>query len=118
MAIISFWSEDRKDSAQTLSMVAIATYMAIEHNARVLIVDATFDDDTILMTKKMLVNAQYKIADQPSHGMGSILKDINNETDSSLEEKIEKINNITKEELILASKELKLDTIYFLEGTK
>lgn len=80
--------------------------------------DGFIDDDTILMTKKMLVNAQYKIADQPSHGMGSILKDINNETDSSLEEKIEKINNITKEELILASKKLKLDTIYFLEGTK
>ena len=47
MAIISFWSESEKESAQTLSMVAIATYMAIEHNARVLIVDARFDDDTI-----------------------------------------------------------------------
>ena len=47
MAIISFWSEGKKETAQTLSMVAIATYMAIDHNARVLIVDATFDDDTI-----------------------------------------------------------------------
>lgn len=47
MAIISFWSEGKKETSQTLSMVAIATYMAIDHNARVLIVDATFDDDTI-----------------------------------------------------------------------
>ncbi|MGN1299395.1 MAG: hypothetical protein ACI4UE_05380 [Candidatus Scatovivens sp.] len=47
MAIISFWSEGEKESAQTLSMVALATYMAIDHNTRVLIVDATFDDDTI-----------------------------------------------------------------------
>lgn len=47
MAIISFWSEGKKQTAQTLSMVAIATYMAIDHNARVLIVDATYDDDTL-----------------------------------------------------------------------
>ena len=47
MAIISFWSEGKKQTAQTLSMVALATYMAIEHNAKVLIVDATFDDDTL-----------------------------------------------------------------------
>lgn len=47
MAIITFWSEGKKETAQTLSMVAIATYMAIDHNAKVLIVDATFDDDTL-----------------------------------------------------------------------
>lgn len=47
MAIISFWSGDEKQSAQTLSMVAVATYMAIEHNYRILVVDATFQDDTL-----------------------------------------------------------------------
>jgi hypothetical protein len=47
MAIISFWSGDKKESAQTLSMVAVATHMAIEHNYRILIVDATFSDDTL-----------------------------------------------------------------------
>ena len=35
MAIISFWSGEDKQSAQTLSMVAVATYMAIEHNYRI-----------------------------------------------------------------------------------
>ena len=69
MAIISFWSEDRKDSAQTLSMIAIATYMAIEHNARVLIVDATFDDDTILRCYSKAINEKQKVA-VPESEMG------------------------------------------------
>ena len=47
MAIISFWSEGTKETSQSLSLVALATHMAIEHNAKILIVDATFDDDTI-----------------------------------------------------------------------
>ncbi|MFG6318900.1 MAG: hypothetical protein K1W33_03425 [Clostridia bacterium] len=47
MAIISFWSGDKKEAGQTLSMVAIATQMCIEHNMRTLMIDATFDDDTL-----------------------------------------------------------------------
>ena len=47
MAIISFWCGDKKESGQTLSMAAIATQMCVEHNMRTLIVDATFDDDTL-----------------------------------------------------------------------
>ena len=47
MAIISFWSGDKKESGQTLAMAAIATQMCVEHNMRTLMVDATFDDDTL-----------------------------------------------------------------------
>lgn len=47
MAILSFWSGDKKETGQTLSIVAIATYMSVEHNYKTLIVDATVDDDTI-----------------------------------------------------------------------
>lgn len=47
MAIIGFWSGENRESSQTLSMVAVATHMAIEHNYRILIVDATFQDDTL-----------------------------------------------------------------------
>ena len=47
MAIVSFWSGHRKQSGQTLSMLAVATQMACQHNMRCLVVDATFDDDTI-----------------------------------------------------------------------
>lgn len=47
MAIVSFWSGEDKCSAQTLSMIAVATYMSIEHNYKVLVIDANFCDDTI-----------------------------------------------------------------------
>ncbi len=47
MAIISFWSGDKKESGQTLSAAAVATLMALEHNYKVLLVDATFNDDTM-----------------------------------------------------------------------
>lgn len=47
MPIISFYSGDKKETGQTLSMTAVATYMAVEHNYRILVVDATFDDDTL-----------------------------------------------------------------------
>lgn len=47
MAIIGFWSGSKKESGQTVSMASIATQMAIEHNYKILIIDATFDDDTL-----------------------------------------------------------------------
>lgn len=47
MAILSFWSGSKKETGQTLSMIAIATYMSVEHNYKTLVIDATLDDDTI-----------------------------------------------------------------------
>ena len=47
MAVIAFWSSSNKETGQTVSAAAIATYMAIEHNFRILLVDATFHDDTL-----------------------------------------------------------------------
>ena len=47
MAIVSFWSQNERESGQTLSIVATTTYMAIEHNYKILLVDACFGDDTI-----------------------------------------------------------------------
>ena len=76
------------------------------------------DDEIINLTKKMLVNAQYKIADQPSYGMNTIIKDISGGRELTLEEKVDIINGITKEQLIQCANMLKLDTIYFLEGNK
>lgn len=66
MAIVSFWSENERESSQTLSMVAIATYMAIEHNARVLVVDANFDDDTLNRCYIKPNNEKQKVANQLS----------------------------------------------------
>ena len=47
MAVIAFWSSSDKETGQTVSAAAIATFMAIEHNFRILLVDATFNDDTL-----------------------------------------------------------------------
>lgn len=47
MAIVTFWSNTKKETAQTLSMIAIASHIAVENNSRILIIDTNFDDTTI-----------------------------------------------------------------------
>lgn len=44
MAIITFYSNEMKETGQTLSLAAIATYMAIEHSYRILVVSTSFED--------------------------------------------------------------------------
>lgn len=47
MAVIAFWSDEGKETGQTMSMVALSTYMAIEHNYRVLDISANFKEETL-----------------------------------------------------------------------
>lgn len=47
MAIIGFWSGSNKETGQTLSISSIAVEMALKHNYKILLIDATFDDDTM-----------------------------------------------------------------------
>ena len=47
MAIIAFWSDEEKETGQTMSMVALSTYMAIEHNYKILNVSTSFKDNTL-----------------------------------------------------------------------
>lgn len=47
MSIIAFWSDNTNETAQTLSMVALTTYMSIEHNYRILSVTTNFNDKTL-----------------------------------------------------------------------
>lgn len=47
MAIIAFWSDEKRETGQTLSMVALSTYMAIEHNYKILNVGTDFKDNTL-----------------------------------------------------------------------
>lgn len=47
MPIVTFWNESRKESGQTTSIIAVATQMALEHNYRVLLIDASFNDSAI-----------------------------------------------------------------------
>lgn len=47
MAVIAFWSNEGRETGQTMSMVALSTYMAIEHNYKILNVSSNFKDDTL-----------------------------------------------------------------------
>ena len=47
MSIVTFWSNTKKETAQTLSMLAIASYMSVEKNSRILMVDVNSNDKTI-----------------------------------------------------------------------
>ena len=47
MPIVSFWSNTKRETAQTLSMLAIASYMSVENNSRILMVDTNSNDKTI-----------------------------------------------------------------------
>lgn len=47
MSIIAFWSNEKKETAQTLSLVALTTYMSIEHNYRILDITTAFNDKTM-----------------------------------------------------------------------
>ena len=47
MSIVTFWSNGREQTGKTLSIVAISTYMAIEHNYRILIISTGYKDETL-----------------------------------------------------------------------
>lgn len=53
MAVVSFWSNWKKETGKTSAVIALATYMAIEHNYKILVVSTSCNDDT-------LKNAFYK----------------------------------------------------------
>ncbi len=44
MPIITFCSNETKETGQTMSVATIATYMAIEHNYKILVVPTSFND--------------------------------------------------------------------------
>jgi len=47
MSVVTFWSSGRPETGKTLSIAAIATYMAIEHNYRILVISTSYKDDTL-----------------------------------------------------------------------
>lgn len=47
MSVVTFWSNGREQTGKTLSIVAIATHMAIEHNYRILVISTGYNDDTL-----------------------------------------------------------------------
>ena len=47
MSIVTFWSNGKEQTGKTLSIAAIATYMAIEHNYKILIISTGHKDTTL-----------------------------------------------------------------------
>ena len=47
MSIVTFWSDGKEQTGKTASIVAVATYMAIQHNYKVLLVSTSFNDKTM-----------------------------------------------------------------------
>ena len=47
MAIVTFYSNDKKETGQSLSVAAIAAHMAIAHNYKILVVSTDFNDLTL-----------------------------------------------------------------------
>lgn len=47
MSIVTFWGNSKEHVGKTLSAVAAATQIAIEHNKRILLVSTSFKDDTL-----------------------------------------------------------------------
>ena len=47
MSIVAFWSSGKEETAKTLSMVAISTYMALKNNYRILTISTRYSDDTL-----------------------------------------------------------------------
>lgn len=99
MAVIAFWSNEEKETAQTMSMVALSTYMAIEHNYRILNVSTNFKDETLensywdLAKMEQLVKTISKDATQVGleSGVEGLLKIINsNKTSTNI------VSNYTK----------------------
>lgn len=66
MAIIAFWSKEEKETGQTMSMVALSTFLAIEHNYRILNISTSFKDET-------LENCYWNLEKQ-----GNLIKSISN----------------------------------------
>lgn len=48
MSIITFWNNEKEETGKTLSIAAIATYMAIEHNFRTLIISTGYKKERLM----------------------------------------------------------------------
>lgn len=47
MSIVTFWGTGKEQVGKTLAIVALATNMSIEHNKRILVISASYSNDTL-----------------------------------------------------------------------
>lgn len=47
MSVITFWNNGKEQTGKTLSVAAVATFMAIEHNFKILVISTGYKDKTL-----------------------------------------------------------------------
>lgn len=47
MSVVTFWNNAKEQTGKTLSIAALGTYMAIEHNYKILIISTGYKDETL-----------------------------------------------------------------------
>ena len=47
MAIVTFWSNEKRQIGQTLTAAAVATYMGLEHNSKMLLLSTAYGDQAL-----------------------------------------------------------------------
>lgn len=47
MSIVTFWSSQKRQVGQSLSAAAVATYMGMEHNDKILLISTEYGDDAL-----------------------------------------------------------------------
>lgn len=91
MAIITFWSDEKTQTGQTLSTMAVATYMAVQHNTKILLMSTKYNDRAL------------EYAFKSNESRSSILKSILKKPDTGIDSGIEGLtkmaasNRLTKD---------------------
>ena len=75
-----------------------------------------FTDDELLQTKTMLVNQWLESVDDPRGIVNFLYNEIIANRTASLDDMIQGIERVTREDVVNVAKKIELDTIYFLKG--
>lgn len=75
-----------------------------------------FSDGDVDTAKRAIISGLRQIYDNPSAIEAFSFRRLLANVDENIEQTIEKINSVTKEEIADAAKKVKIDTIYFLSG--
>ena len=110
MAVVTFWSECKKEIGQTSTAIAVATQMAIEHNYKILLI-STYNTNEI---DKAFWNNQKK-----QKGLGEIFKNTKKiNIDSGIQglAKVELSNKLTPDIITNYSKIVFKNRLEVLDG--
>ena len=47
MSIVTFWNNGKEQTGKTLSLAAICTYLAMDHNYRILVIGTGYNDENL-----------------------------------------------------------------------